>query len=165
MNAWGFLYGNGNGQETYASGSIGRLIAMQSLSLILVVAIALMSLGPMLDHHFAERHPGHQHVFLGAADSSHSHTFDKSHAHYGSWMYGPAPSSFSSSPSGESASIIFLMPNDGAGNGATDIVAPVMMHSALLTNTDEARPLCSSCEAGHILNSATVLPSTPPPRA
>ncbi len=44
-----------------------RQAAMQSLALLMVMGLALTSLAPMLDHHFAERHAGHQHLYLGQA--------------------------------------------------------------------------------------------------
>ena len=52
--------------------------------LLLLLAIVLPSIGPLLDHHFAERHPGHRHVGLS---HRHVHEFDQAHVH----TY-PAPS-------------------------------------------------------------------------
>lgn len=135
-----------------------RRMAMQSAALLMVMGLALSSLGPMLDHHFAERHPGHRHLYLGAALPGHSHGYERSHVHYGAWMYGPAAAG---SPSG---GIVFVMPNDGAGHGAADIAAPLVTHTLRLGGEG----------GGHILNSApsddtltgiSVAPSRRPPRA
>ena len=45
---------------------------------ILVMALALPSIGPMLDHHFAERNPTHRHVSVAL---DHAHGYGSSHAH------------------------------------------------------------------------------------
>ncbi|MDA1347285.1 MAG: hypothetical protein O3A47_00200 [Chloroflexi bacterium] len=43
-----------------------------------LAALVFPSLAPLADHHFAERHPAHQHV---AAAGYHSHTFGEGHPH------------------------------------------------------------------------------------
>ena len=45
---------------------------------ILVMALALPSIGPMLDHHFAERNPTHRHVSVAL---DHAHGYGSSHSH------------------------------------------------------------------------------------
>ena len=45
---------------------------------ILVMALALPSIGPMLDHHFAERNPTHRHVSVAL---DHAHGYGSSHPH------------------------------------------------------------------------------------
>ena len=45
---------------------------------ILVMALALPSIGPMLDHHFAERNPTHRHVSVAL---DHAHGYGSSHLH------------------------------------------------------------------------------------
>ena len=69
----------------------------------------------MLDHHFAERHPGHSHIYLLSAASGHSHPFEHSHAHYDA-LYAPA--------SGDEG-IVFFAPLDGAGHPPAGLVSPV----------------------------------------
>jgi len=44
---------------------------------ILVMALALPSIGPMLDHHFAERNPTHRHVSVAL---DHAHGYGSSHS-------------------------------------------------------------------------------------
>jgi hypothetical protein len=45
---------------------------------ILVIALALPSIGPLIDHHFAERNPAHLHVSVSL---DHTHGYGASHAH------------------------------------------------------------------------------------
>ena len=42
--------------------------------------VALPSMGPLIDHHFAERQPYHAHL---SADSGHRHEYRAPHAHTG----------------------------------------------------------------------------------
>ena len=44
-------------------------------------AVFLPALGPFLDHHFAERHPHHDHVFLGPQAPSHLHFYEEIRGH------------------------------------------------------------------------------------
>jgi uncharacterized protein (DUF952 family) len=45
---------------------------------ILVIALALPSIGSLIDHHFAERNPTHLHVSVSL---NHTHGYGSSHAH------------------------------------------------------------------------------------
>ena len=56
-----------------------RLNLMRIWVAELRVAVALPALGPLLDHHFAERQPGHLHV---GPLYYHTHTYDSQHGHY-----------------------------------------------------------------------------------
>lgn len=64
----------------------------------------------MLDHHFAERHPAHGHMYLGAAGPGHSHPFEHSHIHYDA-MYAPAPGD---------EGVAFFTSYEGSGHGHAD---------------------------------------------
>lgn len=143
------------------AGSLGEA-AVQLLCLLLVLAIALLSLGPMLDHHFAERHPGHRHFYLGSADSSHPHGYQESHVHDSSWAYG---SDGSWAGMSEVDGIVFLMPNDGAGHNAADITIPMAVQSLRFGGGEGNRPSIGRDEAFTALSGASISPSVPPPRA
>ena len=52
--------------------------------MLLVASMVLPMAGPLLDHHFAERQPGHKH--LGTA-FFHRHSYGPDHSHY----HGPGP--------------------------------------------------------------------------
>lgn len=57
-------------------------------SLLLLISLALPSIGPLIDHHFAERQPGHKHL---ASLSYHTHAADGRHFHP-STLEGPGSS-------------------------------------------------------------------------
>jgi hypothetical protein len=53
--------------------------------LFIVAALSALFMpffGPMLDHHFAERQPSHQHVFFGSASAEHVHFYEAAHTHF-----------------------------------------------------------------------------------
>lgn len=46
-------------------------------------AVFLPTLGPLLDHHYAERLPNHTHLYFGPGDPNHVHPFEvQGHFHY-----------------------------------------------------------------------------------
>ena len=46
-----------------------------------VFALLLPVAGPIIDHHFAERLPGHGHVYIDGPELSHEHDLSSSHNH------------------------------------------------------------------------------------
>jgi hypothetical protein len=46
-----------------------------------VFALLLPVAGPIIDHHFAERLPGHGHVYMDGPELSHEHDLSSSHNH------------------------------------------------------------------------------------
>lgn len=77
------LRGRGFGRPIDVAGGIlewmyRRIIG--ALSLLLYAAIMFPSIGPLVDHHFAERQLGHLHLYAG---SLHVHSFDRPHSHDG----------------------------------------------------------------------------------
>ncbi len=57
-----------------------RAIWITFCTLLMLAAISLPSIGPLVDHHFAERLPGHDHVHDGPA---HVHKYQLTHDHAG----------------------------------------------------------------------------------
>ena len=52
-----------------------------AMAFLAVVAVLTVVVGPVLDHHFAERQATHGHVFLDEVTPDHAHMADESHAH------------------------------------------------------------------------------------
>lgn len=89
------------------------------MALLSTAALLLPSLGPLLDHHFAERQPGHQHWYAGAAAPPHFHDFQRRHVHYDALYDGLY------APAGRGGNdVVSLTRNDGAGPGAADWAVP-----------------------------------------
>ena len=129
-------------------------LATPLLVLLAVVALLTSALGPMLDHHFAERHPAHGHLYLGVADSDHLHSFEHSHVHYDA-MYAPAPGD---------GNVVFFAPYDVIGHAYADIVAPAVVDRPSFR--DPGDPLIrESVDTVALLRGATLAPPLQPPRA
>ena len=80
----------------------------------------------MLDHHFAERHPGHQHIYLGVANAEHNHDYRPFHSHSG---LGALPLAEGQPPLNTADGIVFVTPVGGSSHGIADITAPVNAQS------------------------------------
>jgi hypothetical protein len=52
-----------------------------AMVLLAVVAVLMTVVGPVFDHHFAERQASHGHVFLDQVTPEHGHSADDGHGH------------------------------------------------------------------------------------
>ena len=136
-------------------GIVLKDMATQLLALLAVVALLVSALGPMLDHHFAERHPAHGHLYLGAVIPEHSHPFEHSHIHYDE-LYAPAP--------GGDENVIFFAPYDGSGHAHADLVVPAAVPSPRYA--DDGGPLLrNGGDDAARMRGISVPPLRQPPRA
>ena len=156
------MHALGNSQADASGLSEWQHLAVSTLSLLVVLSLALSWMGPMLDHHFAERHPGHQHIYLGAANTEHSHDFRPFHSH------NPLAALLSATelpPQNAADGIVFVAPGGGSAHGIADITVPVSAQSISFGVGDDAalpgyRLLREAAPPG-----ASVAPPTLPPRA
>ncbi len=86
--------------------------------LAVAAAVALLpGVGPLLDHHYAGRQPGHGHLYLGAVLYDHVHGPEVAHTH----SYGRAHIHVDDGHAGHShggpAGVAFFAPHDGASQG------------------------------------------------
>ena len=138
-----------------------RQLAQQWLALLVVFSLGLSSLGPMLDHHFAERHPGHGHFYFGAAAADHSHSYDLSHPHDTlSALLGEVAVPDDPGVDG----VVIFSPNAGIGAAAADLTLPLTPPS-FAGFGDGAGPLTAGDTRGAALTSRIIAPPTRPPLA
>ena len=70
-------------EERLTVGRVLRALLSALFTTAATAAIFLPTLGPLLDHHYAERLPNHTHLYLGGADYPHVHPFEvQGHVHY-----------------------------------------------------------------------------------
>ena len=70
-------------EERLTVGRVLRALLSALFTTAATAAVFLPTLGPLLDHHYAERLPNHTHLYLGAADYDHVHPFEMPvHVHY-----------------------------------------------------------------------------------
>ena len=91
----------------------------------LVVAVAFLALasptvGPLLDHHFAERQPDHVHIYSGERVVDHVHPYGLGHSHHSDLPNHP------STGSGHTEGIVYLTSDEGAGPGFISLTAVSM---------------------------------------
>lgn len=116
----------------------------------------------MLDHHFAERHPGHQHIYLGTANPEHSHDYRPFHSHdgLGALLKAPGPA-----PANASDGIVFVVPANGSAHSVADITMPASAQSIGFGVEDGTGLLGHHIGREAAPSGASVAPPTLPPRA
>lgn len=126
--------------------------AYQLLALLAVLGLFLPFLGPVVDHHFAERHPAHQHLYLGAAVPEHQHLYQAAHRHHHPINHQPGNHQPSNHRAGDyragdyrsgsptAPAVAFLAPADGGVPVAADIVSAAAWPPLLFGGDDGARP-------------------------
>ncbi|MBM3943269.1 MAG: hypothetical protein FJ316_10175 [SAR202 cluster bacterium] len=97
---------------------------MRAAALLLALAALLLPvLGPVVDHHFAEREPGHVHIYVGPALPTHLHPYEQSHGH----QHDPNfIISDSDQPQAPGAPVAFLPDHDSGLQAGPDTVAPTL---------------------------------------
>ena len=128
-----------------------------ALAVLVTGALLLPAVGPLLDHHYAERVPGHLH--LAGVSAAHAHPYEVDHRH----AYGGAYTDASGAPLSE-GSAGYLLPQEeaagsSAGSGLTHLLLLAMF--ALLVP-----PMLALIEAQGPLWLRAFTPRTelPPPR-
>lgn len=129
-------------------------------ALALLFAILTPLLGPLVDHHFAERQPGHVHLYLTGVPVQHLHHHEAFHSHDAPVA---APSVVEAAWPVLENSVIF-MPQEGEGLS----VSPVGMTLALLTTVVAlALPTMLTLitpRNRRLPRGITLYPEPPPPR-
>ena len=137
-------------------------LAVQLLCLLVALSLVLLSFGPTLDHHFAERHPGHQHIYLGPATPDHSHTFERYHGHDRSQLLRQL---MQPTEDISTVGMLIVTPNDGAGQGPVDVAVPLALHGLPFGAYDGAGIVRPSSDLSYNLSGTNVSPPKRPPRA
>ena len=104
-------------------------VLLYGATVILLMALSFPMLGAMVDHHFAERQPGHLHIFLSGSPADHLHHHDNLHSHEATVVQLPGVDSATTILKNN---VIFL-PSDGEGAaGAPALgIALAMLTSAI----------------------------------
>ena len=145
--------------------SLGKAL-LRRKALLAVTAVALLTtllvplFGPLVDHHFAERQPGHMHLYLTGVPIQHLHHHEAFHSHE-----APVADSSEMEAAGPvlENSVIF-MPQEGEGLsvssvGVTLALLTTVVALALPTMLTLLRP-----RGLRALRGITLYPEPPPPR-
>lgn len=122
-------------------------------------ALLLATLGPVLDHHFAERQPDHQHVYLGNTNPAHQHPYQAAHIHrHEPAGGGPQPESSSALPE----DTLYLTDSQGIGQAVDTLATPWRYTYLFLPDTGD-NPLYNSTSPDRPLAERSVAPLERPP--
>lgn len=113
-------YGAVTGGKPMDISGVLRKMAAQAMAAVSIALLFLPSVGPQLDHHFAERRPDHTHVFLGPEIPEHSHFFEGRHRHYHPGRSSETIQDGSLYEGKPDRRTIYLSSDEGLGQGVSD---------------------------------------------
>ena len=123
-------------------------------------AVALLpAAGPMLDHHYAERQPGHGHLHLGAVSTHHHHPH--AHHHHPHAADRAEPDTQDDQPAG----VIFLAAYSGAAPSHAYVSTSASQVSLAFPEPAESPSPFSPAPDPRLLHQSFVTPPTQPPQA
>lgn len=103
------------------AGALLRAFVVASLFLLFLSAF-----GPLLDHHFAERIPYHEHVYLGGSGPGHSHPVEAPHGH----VHLSRPFALGAGALPGSGDTVYLVPDEGLAQSFAPVVFVTQPSSA-----------------------------------
>lgn len=134
-----------------------------SALVLILYALFLPFYGPLLDHHFAERQPDHQHLYLGRSVPGHAHPYTLPHTHAHLNEAGSAESPDLPKTGHDPDGIVFLTSHDGVGQGFDQLAVPSIRLSLDFPSPDNTRPPLGTTADDKILQDAYIaLPKKPP---
>ncbi len=146
--------------------SIGARTFRRPKTLLPLMTMAILSallvplFGPLVDHHFAERQPGHVHLYLTGVPTQHLHFHEAHHSHDSP----PAgPSDVGSSGPVLENNIIF-MPQEGEGLSVSAAGVTLALLSTVIALALPTMITLISPRGQQSLRGITPHPEPPPPR-
>ena len=165
----------GSSRRAATNGLAGKLSKLSKLAVLpdipifgafllrLVVAVAISTLllplvGPMLDHHFAERQPGHAHIYLGERVVEHVHPYALVHYHHHTQLPNH-PSTGSGNPEG----IVYMTSDYAASPGSISLIAVSLNTEMAFPEFGDSPLLIGLADPDHPLTeSFLTVPERPP---
>ena len=129
-------------------------------ALTLLAALLLPLLGPLMDHHFAERQPAHLHVYPAGVPIQHLHDHEAFHSHEAPNV-GPVEVA-NSGPVLES-SVIF-MPQEGEGLSVSTLGITLALLTSVVALALPTVITLITPRGQRALRAIVLYPEPPPPR-
>lgn len=135
--------------------------AAELLRIVIAALVVLGLLLPTIDHHLAERVPGHQHLapMAAGAGNSHQHAYEQEHHHA---LSGPLVRIAEAAPAAPSVTpglAAAASPGEALASGRV----PVVIASVFLLHHAAGMPWPFSAAAGILPAAHAVAPDPPPP--
>ena len=137
-------------EERLTAGRVVRALLSALFTTAATAAIFLPTLGPLLDHHYAERLPNHAHLYFGSGGPDHVHPFEvQDHFHY----YEDE-----TSPDG----IVYLASYDGSSPVMIDVTVHATQQAPPFVAPDDAVAYGISPDSLIPEDAILVIPKKPP---
>ena len=129
-------------------------------ALALLTALLIPLLGPLVDHHFAERQPGHLHLYLTGVPVQHLHDHEASHTHN-----APAADLQSVEDAGPvlENTVIFL-PQEGEGLSVSTIGVTLALLTTVVAIALPTMLALLTPRSQLTMRGIVLVPDPPPPR-
>jgi hypothetical protein len=133
------------------------------------MAVALYALflpfyGPIVDHHFAESEPNHEHIYLRGVSPKHIHPYEVPHTHPKTHPHADSPASDPSSPDLPSDGIVFLASHDAMSQVTAQLTVPPVHVTLDFPDLEGDHSLFAAPGDDVFLQDAFVAPAKKPPR-
>ena len=127
-------------------------------------AVALLpAMGPLLDHHYAGRQPGHGHLYFGAVLYDHVHGHEVAHTHSDGGVHIHTGGGHAGHSHGSQTGVVFLASHDGAVQGHAYVPASALSVDLSFPEPRESLSLLLPSE-GVLSQQNFVTPPTQPPQ-
>lgn len=123
------------------------------------------ALGPMMDHHFAERQHSHAHIYFGPPDVEHVHPYQDHHIHR--LIQWANDNGMSDGLPGPTLPIdtVYLTPQDGMGQDSLASLTPATQSMDAFPDQGDPSLFFAWTKGDDSLQEAHVPPLKKPPRA
>ena len=137
--------------------------AVQLAGQLAVLALIFPLVGPAINRNFAERQPNHSHVYFGAPDPDHLHSYEKGRDNIGGDASG-AIAAATASGEERTDGVVFLSSYEGTGPGVMTFMAPFILVSDARLNSEDNDDVFGAPASEARPEDVISTPPTPPPR-
>lgn len=135
-------------------------ILLSLTALTLLAALLTPLLGPLVDHHFAERQPGHVHIYLGGIPIQHLHDHEAFHTHDAP----TADPAVSEAGAHVLENGVIFMPQEGEGLSVTTVGVTLALLATIIAIALPNLLTLQSPRSLRAMRGVFLSPDPPPPR-
>ena len=142
---------------------IHRTLIWAGSGVLVLWALSTPALGPVMDHHFAERQHNHFHIYFGPPEVDHIHPYQDRHGHRPIRSANQNDMNIGLSAPNISAGVVYLAPLDGMGQDSLASRAPMTQPVNPFSNQgDPSLLLTWPQHYDHLQETYVPLPKRPP---
>jgi hypothetical protein len=132
---------------------------------VALFALFLPLFGPMLDHHVAERHPYHAHIYFSPSATGHVHFYEDGNSHGHRYRSSNSGSNTLTRNGSGNSEVVYLASSDGLGQSASSLATVAFHADIVYPDPDDRHFLLRLGEGDSLPPEAFVPPPRKPPRA